>query len=108
MDTLNNNIKEKDNEISFLKSKINDLKNTLDYFKEKFDKLISFLHNKLHSWYDKDDKYIDAVNDMYEDGVLGDDEIKELNLNKEKDVFEKQTKTSIYISLEINRLIFLI
>lgn len=45
---------------------------------------------------------------MYEDGVLGDDEIKELNFNKEKDVFEKQTKTSIYISLEINRLIFLI
>lgn len=45
---------------------------------------------------------------MYEDGVLGDNEIKELDSNKEKDVFEKQTKTSIYISLEINRLIFLI
>ena len=29
--TLNDTIKEKDNEISFLKSKINDLKNTLDY-----------------------------------------------------------------------------
>lgn len=84
------------------------MKNTLEYWKNKFEKLISFLHSKLHSLYDKDDKYIDVVNDMYEDGVLGDDEIKELNLNKEKDVFEKQTKTSIYISLEINRLIFLI
>ena len=51
-------IKEKDNEISFLKSKLQDLKNTLDYWKDKFEKLISFLHDKLHSWYDKDDKYM--------------------------------------------------
>ena len=29
--TLNDTIKEKDNEISFLKSKIHDLKNTLEY-----------------------------------------------------------------------------
>ena len=89
VDTLNNTIKEKDNEISFLKSKINDLKDSLEYWKDKFEKLISFLHNKLHSWYDKDDKYIDMVNDMYEDNVLDDDDIKELDLNKEKDVFEK-------------------
>ena len=89
VDTLNNTIKEKDNEISFLKSKINDLKDSLEYWKDKFEKLISFLHNKLHSWYDKDDKYIDIVNDMYEDNALDDDDIKELDLNKEKDVSEK-------------------
>ena len=89
VDTLNNTIKEKDNEISFLKSKINDFKDALEYWKDKFEKLISFLHNKLHSWYDKDDKYIDIVNDMYEDNALDDDDIKELDLNKEKDVFEK-------------------
>ena len=86
--TLNNTIKEKDNEISFLKSKIHDLKNTLDYWKNKFSKLISFLHDKLHSWYDKDDKYIDVVNDMYEDNVLDDDDIEELDLSKEKDDYE--------------------
>ncbi len=68
--TLNDTIKEKDNEISFLKSKIHNLKNTLEYWKDKFEKLISFLHDKLHSWYDKDNKYIDVVNDMYEDNVL--------------------------------------
>lgn len=89
VDTLNNTIKEKDNEISFLKSKINDLKDSLEYWKDKFKKLISFLHNKLHSWYNKDDKYIDIVNDMYEDNALDDNDIKELDLNKEKDVFEK-------------------
>lgn len=87
--TLNNTIKEKDNEISFLKSKIQDIQNTLEYWKDKFEKLISFLHSKLHSWYDKDDKYIDVVNDMYKDNVLKDDDIEELDLSKEKDDFEK-------------------
>lgn len=87
--TLNDTIKEKDNEISFLKSKINDLKNTIEYWKDKFEKLISFLHDKLHSWYDKDDKYIDVVNDMYDDNVLDDDDIKELDLSKEKDDYER-------------------
>lgn len=87
--TLNNTIKEKDNEISFLKSKVNNLKDTLDYWKDKFSKLISFLHDKLHSWYDKDDKYIGVVNDMYEDDVLDDDDIEDLDLNKAKDDFER-------------------
>ena len=87
--TLNNNIKEKDNEISFLKSKINSLRNTVEYWKDKFDKLISFLYSKLHNWYDKDDKYIDVVNDMYKDNILDDDDIKDLKLSKEKDDFER-------------------
>lgn len=87
--TLNNMIKEKDNEISFLKSKIHDLKNTLEYWKDKFEKLMSFLHDKLHGWYDKDVKYIDVVNEMYNDNVLEDDDIEELDLSKEKDDFER-------------------
>ena len=87
--TLNNNIKEKDNEISFLKSKISSLKNTLEYWKDRFDKVISFLYSKLHNWYDKDDKYIDVVNDMYEDKVLDNEDIKDLKLSKEKDDFER-------------------
>ena len=58
-------------------------------WKDKFEKLISFLHDKLHSWYDKDDKYIDVVNDMYDDNVLNDDDIEELEISKEKDDFEK-------------------
>lgn len=87
--TLSNNLKEKDNEISFLKSKINSLKNTMEYWKDKFDKLLSFLHNKLHNWYDKDDKYIDVVNDMYNDDVLDNDDIEELKLSKRKDDFER-------------------
>ena len=76
-------------EISFLKSKIQDLKDTIKYWKDKFEKLISFLHDKLHSWYDKDDKYIGVVNDLYNDNVLDDDDIEELDLSKEKDDFER-------------------
>ena len=87
--TLSDTIKEKDNQISFLKSKIYDLKTTLDYWKDKLEKLISFLHDKLHSWYDKDDKCIDVANDMYEDEVLDDDDIQNLDLNKEKDGFQR-------------------
>ena len=87
--TLNNTIKEKDKKISFLKSKIKDIQNTLEYWKEKFEKLISFLHDKLHSWYDKDDKYVDVVNDMYEDNVLDDDDIEDLDISKDKDDFER-------------------
>ena len=78
-----------ESEISFLKSKISNLKNTLEYWKDKFEKLISFLHDKLHSWYDKDDKYIDVVNDMYDDNVLNDEDIEELDLSNEKDDFER-------------------
>ncbi len=89
VDSLSKTIKEKANKISYLKSKLNDLKGTLEYFKDKFSILISFLHKKLHSWYDKDDKYIDVVNEMYEDNILDDEDIKELNLSKEKDDFEK-------------------
>ena len=88
--SLNDTIKEKDNEISFLKSKMPDLKKTIEYWRDKFEKLISFLHDKLHSWYDKDDKYIDVVNEMYEDNVLDDDDIEDLDLKKSKDDFERK------------------
>lgn len=87
--TLNDTIKEKDNEISFLKSKINDLKNTLDYWKDKFSKLISFLYDKIHSWYEKDNKYIDVINEMYDNNVLSDEDIEDLDLTKEREEFEK-------------------
>ena len=60
--------------------------------KDKIDKLKTSKLNKenyILSKYDKDDKYIDVVNDMYEDNVLDDDDIEELDLSKEKDDFER-------------------
>ena len=85
----------RNNKISFLKSKISSLRNTIDYWKNKFDKLISFLHSELHNWYDKDDKYIDVVNDMYEDNVL-DDDIKDLKLIGDIKYENNKTIFSIY------------
>ena len=86
--TLEKSNNEKDKEILSLKNKIFSLSNTIDYWKNKFEKLINFLHSKLHNWIDKDDKYIDVVNDMYQDNVLDDEDINDLDLNKEKDDFE--------------------
>ena len=86
---LNNLIKDKDEEISFLKSKINELKDTLEYWQDKFNKIILFIHGKIHNWFDKDDKYIDVVNEMYQDNILDDGDINDLDLtSKEKDDFE--------------------
>jgi DNA repair exonuclease SbcCD ATPase subunit len=86
---LNNLIKDKDEEISFLKSKINELKDTLEYWQDKFNKIILFIYGKIHNWFDKDDKYIDVVNEMYQDNILDDGDINDLDLtSKEKDDFE--------------------
>ena len=82
METLTKNLKSKTKEIEGLKEENRLLKNTLEFWKDKFKKLISFLHSKLHSWYDKDDKYIDAANEIYDDNVLDDDDIEKLGLSK--------------------------
>ena len=88
IEDLKDELEESKDEISSLKSTINSLKNTISYWKDKFDKLISFLHSKLHNWYEKDDKYIGVVNDMYEDNVLDDEDIEDIGLSTEKDDYE--------------------
>ena len=82
---LKDELEKSKDEINSLKSTINSLKNTISYWKDKFDKLISFLYSKLHNWYDKEDKYIGVVNDMYEDNVLDDEDLEDIGLSKEKD-----------------------
>ena len=46
-------------------------------------------HDKHHRGYDKDDKYTDDVKEMYDNNVLDDDDIKDLDLSKEKDDFKR-------------------
>ena len=87
IENLNYQINEDKKEISKLKFTINNLKQTISYWKDKFDKLISFLHSKIHNWYDKDDKYLNVINDMYKDEVLDDEDIEDMGLNAEKDDF---------------------
>ena len=88
IEDLNYQINEDKEEISKLKSTINNLKQTISYWKDKFDKLILFLHSKIHNWYDKDDKYLNVINDMYKDEVLDDEDIEDIGLNKEKNGFD--------------------
>ena len=86
--TLEKSNNEKDKEIISLKNKIFSLSNTIDYWKNRFEKLIDFLHSKIHNWIDKDDKYIDVVNDMYQDNVLDDEDINDLELEKNEEDLE--------------------
>ena len=84
----------KDNEIDELKQENNSLFAELNYFKNKFIRLIKFIKNRLFNRKDRD-KYRDFSRDLYEHGVIEDDTIKELNetykfskeheLDKEKD-----------------------
>ena len=50
----------------------------LNYFKNKFIRLIKFIKNRLFNRKDRD-KYRDFSRDLYEHGVIEDDTIKELN-----------------------------
>ena len=88
IEDLNYQINEDMEEISKLKSTINNLKQTISYWKDKLDKLISFLHNKIHNWYDKDDKYLDVINDMYKDEILDNEDIEDIGLSTKKDDYE--------------------
>ena len=43
--------------------KIKDLKDSLDYWKDKFQRVVKFIHDKIHGIFgDKDDKYKDQLN----------------------------------------------
>ena len=60
----------------------------MDQFFCVYKKLINFLHSKIHNWFDKDDKYIDVINDMYKDNILDDEDINYLELEKNEEDLE--------------------
>lgn len=68
----------KDNEIDELKEENNSLFAELNYFKNKFIRLIQFIKNRLFNRKDRD-KYRDFSRDLYEHGIIEHDAIKELN-----------------------------
>ena len=71
----------------FLKIKNKWFKRYFRILAKKFNKIISFIYGKIHNWFDKGDKYIDVVNEMYQDDVLDDNDINDLDLSK-NDNFE--------------------
>ena len=84
-------------QIDELKEENNSLFAELNYFKNKFIRLIKFIKNRLFNRKDRD-KYRDFSRDLYEHGVIEHDTIKELNetykfskehdLSKEKDDYD--------------------
>ena len=88
LNDVDTELKENKKNIAKLEKENYKLKQTISYWKDKFDKLISFLHNKIHNWYDKDDKYLNVINDMYKDEVLDNEDIEDIGLTNEKDDYE--------------------
>ena len=68
----------KNNEIDEIKEENNSLFAELNYFKNKFIRLIKFIKNRLFNRKDRD-KYREFSRDLYEHGVIENDTIKELN-----------------------------
>lgn len=97
VETLTQNIKNKDKEIEELKEENHSLKNTLEFWKDKFKSIIRFIKNKMLSKKDRD-KYLDLSIDFYEHGIIEEDTLKDLkenykhsknhDYNKDKDDFD--------------------
>ena len=83
---------DKNNEISTLKSKIEDLKNTISYWKVKFQRVIKYIYDKIHGIFgDKDDKYKEMADNLFINGIMDEKEYTSVINKKEKnrDDFER-------------------
>ena len=82
----------KDNEISSLKSKIKDLKDSLDYWKDKFQRVVKFIYDKIHGIFgDKDDKYKEMADNLFINCIMDEKEYTSVINKKDKnrDDFER-------------------
>ena len=59
-----------------LKEENHSLKNTLEFWKDKFKSIIRFIKNKMLSKKDRD-KYLDLSIDFYEHGIIEADTLKD-------------------------------
>ena len=81
----------KDNEISTLKSKIEDLKDTINW-KDKFQRVVKYIHDKIHAIFgDKGDKYKEMADNLFINGIMDEKEYTSVINKKEKnrDDFER-------------------
>ena len=76
--TLSRKAEEQSNRIEELEEEISSLRQTIRYFKEKFNKLKKFLQEKLFGWGKKDPIYKQVVDDLYNEDILDEDDIKNI------------------------------
>ena len=88
---LQYDLSNKDNEISTLKSKIEDLKDTINW-KDKFQRVVKYIHDKIHAIFgDKGDKYKEMAYNLFINGIMDEKEYTSVINKKEKnrDDFER-------------------
>ncbi len=64
-----------------LEDKVSKLQETLDFFKELWQKFIRFLQDKFFS----SNKYDDLINDLYNEDIIDDNEMDIIQNNKNND-----------------------
>ena len=87
METLTKNNKNKDKKIEELKEENHSLKNTLEFWKDKFLRVMSLIKDKLFGKEKEREKYFDVSKDLYKKGIIKEDTFNEL---KDKYKFSKE------------------
>ena len=87
VDTLTKNNKAKDKEIKELKEENHSLRDTLEFWKDKFLRVISLIKNKLFGREKEREKYMDVSEDLYRNGIIKTDTFEDL---KDTYIFSKE------------------
>ena len=76
--TLEKNIEDKDNKLDKLKEENSNLKMTINYFQNLFNKLIKFIKKKLFKKLEDRENYMSFSKDLYEHGIFDENTIKDI------------------------------
>jgi hypothetical protein len=75
---LNRKLEEQLNRIEELEEENFSLRQTIRYFKNKFNKLKRFIQEKLFGWGKKEPMYKQMVENLYSKGILDEDDINDI------------------------------
>lgn len=87
VENLTKNISNKDKKIEELKEENHSLKNKLEFWKDKFLRVMSLIKDKLFAKEKEREKYFDVSKDLYKKGIIKENTFNEL---KEKYNFSKE------------------
>lgn len=76
--TLEKNIEDKDNQLDKLKEENSNLKMTINYFQNLFNKLVKFIKKKLFKKIEDRENYMGFSKELYEHGIFDENTIKDI------------------------------
>jgi len=82
VDTLSSNLENKNNEIKELKNENIKLKTLVNHFETIFKRLVNFIKNKINKTKDND-KYIELSDELYSYGILSENTVKDIKMEKD-------------------------